>query len=152
VTPAPAGDQGAWPPYRKIAPWATAWEGLLPVLRMHTLLERSYSRRTTMKRTNFPNFPNLTNRTPRHRVPLTTLFAPPPLLARLWRRRWMTPCDLKQCIKSLQQLTSDQRILTKSSIASTNKFPLPWKYPDPQLIHGSLEPPESTSPTASRLV
>ena len=34
-------------------PWATAWEGLLPVLRMYTLLERSYSTRTTMKRINF---------------------------------------------------------------------------------------------------
>jgi len=47
--------QGTWPPpVEKLAPWATAWEGLLPVLRMHTLLERSYSTRTTMKRTNFP--------------------------------------------------------------------------------------------------
>jgi len=34
-------------------PWATVLEGLLPVLRKHTLLERSYSTRTTMKRTNF---------------------------------------------------------------------------------------------------
>ena len=48
------GEQGACP-HGKIGPdWATAWEGLLPVLRMHTLLERSYSTRTTMKRTNFP--------------------------------------------------------------------------------------------------
>ena len=41
---------------RKIAPplpWATAWECLLSVLRMHILLERSYSTRTTIKRTNF---------------------------------------------------------------------------------------------------
>jgi len=48
------GGTGGLAPYRKIAPpWATAWEGLLPVLHMHTLLERSYSTRKTMKRTNF---------------------------------------------------------------------------------------------------
>jgi len=53
--PAPAGGgQGAWPSYRKIGPLGDCMGSLLPVLRMHTLLERSYSTRTTMKRTNFP--------------------------------------------------------------------------------------------------
>jgi len=48
------GAQGDWPPIEKLPPpWATAWEGLLPVLHIHTLLERSYSTRKTMKRTNF---------------------------------------------------------------------------------------------------
>ena len=51
---APATTGGA-APYRKIAPhWVTVWEDLSPVLHMHTLLKRSYSTRTTMKRTNFP--------------------------------------------------------------------------------------------------
>jgi len=50
TAPASAG----LPPIEKLPPpWATAWEGLLPVLRMYTLLERSYSTRTTMKRINF---------------------------------------------------------------------------------------------------
>jgi len=54
VTSAGASGEGVWPPVEKLAPWATAREDLLPVLRMHTLLERSYSTRTTVKRTNFP--------------------------------------------------------------------------------------------------
>ena len=46
--------RGARAPIEKFAPWATAWEGLLPVLHMHSLLERSCSTRTAMKRTFFP--------------------------------------------------------------------------------------------------
>jgi len=54
AAPAPAEGRGACSPTEKLPPpWASAWEGLLPVLRMHTLLERSYSTRTNMKRTNF---------------------------------------------------------------------------------------------------
>jgi len=41
-------------PTEKLASWAAAWAGLLPVLRMHAQSERSYSTRTTMKQTNFP--------------------------------------------------------------------------------------------------
>jgi len=44
----PAGEGG-------LVPWAAAWAGLLPAIRMHTLIERSYSMRTTMKRTDFPS-------------------------------------------------------------------------------------------------
>ena len=44
-------------PFRKFPiPWAAAWASQLPVFRMHTLMERSYSTRTTMIRTNFPRF------------------------------------------------------------------------------------------------
>ena len=45
--------RGDVPCRKNCPPWATVLEGLLPVLRKHTLLERSYSTRTTMKRTNF---------------------------------------------------------------------------------------------------
>ena len=45
TAPTPAGGQGGLPPIEKLAPWATAWEDLLPVLCMYTLLERSYSRK-----------------------------------------------------------------------------------------------------------
>ena len=54
--PAPAEGGAEGPaPIEKLAPWATAWEGLLPVLCMYryTLLERSYSTRTAIKRINF---------------------------------------------------------------------------------------------------
>jgi len=41
------------PPRRLRAGVQGNWEGLLPVLRMHTQLKRLYSTRTVMKRTNF---------------------------------------------------------------------------------------------------
>ena len=52
--------QGAWPPIEKLPSWTTAWECLLPVLRMPTLFDRSNSTRTTMKQLIFPG--GLTNR------------------------------------------------------------------------------------------
>ena len=45
------GGQGAWSPYRKIAPLSDCVGR--PITCMHAPLERSYSTRTTMKRTNF---------------------------------------------------------------------------------------------------
>jgi len=50
-----AGARGpAARPIEKLPPWVTAWERLLPVIRVHTLLAWSYStQKKPMKRTDF---------------------------------------------------------------------------------------------------